>query len=131
MVRFSGFALMALGLVHLFVLGIDLPAELPRWLSLNLWTFDHWQPVRTQAVDLALSGSVFWATVGSFAVPAIILGGLVVWLDRRGLPVPAFVGWALVGWTTLASLIMLPSGFPVALLLAVLFATALTRRRAV
>ena len=91
MIKWSSIAAIVLCIVHMFVLGADLPAELPRWLSLNLWTFDHWQALRAQPVDLALSNGVFWATVGSFAIPLLILCALTFWLDRRNLPIPAFV----------------------------------------
>lgn len=130
MVKWSAIALVMLGVIHLLVLGIDVPTEFPHWLGLNLWTFDHWQPLRAQPVDLALSGGVFWATVGSFAVPLLILGSLILWLDRRGAPIPVFVGWTLVGWATLTTLLMPPSGFPVGLLVTLCLAVGLHRRKA-
>lgn len=69
MVTWGSIAVIALCVLHLAVLGADIPAELPNWLSLNLWTVDHWQPLRAQPIDLALSGGIFWASIGSFAVP--------------------------------------------------------------
>lgn len=129
MIRWSSVALIALSIVHLLVLGSDVPAELPEWLRLNLWTFEHWQALRTQPVDLALSGGVFWATVGSFAPPLLILGGLILWLDRRSVPIPAFVGWGLVAWALVASLVMLPSGFPVGFVVALALAIGIQRRQ--
>lgn len=128
MLKWSAVALIVLSIVHMLVLGYDLPAELPDWLSLNLWTFEHWQPVRSQNVDLALSNAVFWSTVGSFAVPLVLLAALILWLDARGLPIPAFVGWSLAAWTLLATALMLPSGFPVGLIIAVCLAVGLQRR---
>lgn len=128
MIRWSAIALIVLGIVHMLVLGSDIPTELPKWLGLNLWTFEHWRPLRSQPHDLALSGGVFWATVGSFAIPTMILGGLILWLDRRGQTIPPFVGWSLIGWILLASLIMAPSGFPVALLITVCLAVGIRKR---
>ncbi|TIL69736.1 hypothetical protein [Mesorhizobium sp.] len=46
----------------------------------------------------------------------IILGLLLLWMTRRGIVVPRFVGLALLGWGTVATLIMLPSGFPLLVL---------------
>lgn len=115
MIKTAGIGLIVLGIIHLVVLGAEVPAELSRWKSLNLWTFDHWAPLRSQAPDLALSNGVFWQSVGSFAVPMLILGSLIVWMDRKGIAVPSFVGWGLLAWTLLATLVMPPSGFPVAL----------------
>ena len=129
MVRWSAVALIVLAVVHLLVLGIDVPAELPKWLEFSLWTLDHWQPLRAQPLDLALSSGVFWATAGSFAVPLLILGSLLLWLDRRGDPIPAFVGWTLAGWTALMTLLMPPSGFPLGLLIALCLAVGLERRK--
>lgn len=128
MIRWSGIALVALGVIHMLVLGSDIPAELPKWLGLNLWTFEHWRPLRSQPLDLALSGGVFWSTVGSFAIPTMILGSLVLWLDRRGQAIPPVVGWSLVAWSLLASLIMLPSGFPVGLFVTACLAIGIQRR---
>lgn len=128
MVRWAAIGFLVLGVVHFLVLGADLPAELPRWLSLNFWTFEHWAPTREQNVDLALSGAVFWATLGSLAVPLMVLGGLLLWLDRRGLPIPPFVGWVLVAWFALLTAIIPPSGFPVCLAVSLVLAIGLQRR---
>ena len=128
MIKWSSIAAIVLCIVHMFVLGADLPAELPRWLSLNLWTFDHWQGLRAQPLDLALSNGVFWATVGSFAIPLLILCSLTLWLDRRDLPIPAFVGWGLFVWMLLVTLIMPPSGFPVGALVTLLLAIGIQKR---
>ncbi|CAH2399910.1 conserved hypothetical protein [Mesorhizobium ventifaucium] len=37
-------------------------------------------------------------------------------MTRRGIVAPRFVGLALLGWGTVATLIMLPSGFPLPVL---------------
>ena len=129
MVRWASGAIMLLCIIHLAVLGLDVPGEWNRWISFNLWTFDHWQFLRAQPIDLALSGAVFWATVGSFAFPLLILGALVWWLDRRGLPIPSFVGWSLAGWMLFATLLMAPSGFPVGLAVALVLAAGLGARK--
>jgi hypothetical protein len=128
MVKWSSMGLIALGIIHMLVLGSDIPAELPNWLEFNLWTFEHWQAMRAQPTDLALSGGVFWATVGSFAPLLLILGALLLWLDRRGLPIPAFVGWALAAWALVGTLLMPPSGFPVAVAICLALGLAVRAR---
>ncbi|MBA3448057.1 MAG: hypothetical protein H0T56_10700 [Pseudaminobacter sp.] len=128
MVKWSSIALIAISIVHMIVLGADVPFEVPKWSTLNLWTFEHWRPLRSQPIDLALSGGVFWSTVGSFAIPLLVLGALIFWLDRHCQAIPPFVGWCLVAWTGLASLIMAPSGFPVALAIAVVLAIGIQRK---
>jgi hypothetical protein len=62
------------GIAHLFVLGGDALIQAPGWLGGALWTWDHWGPPADQRPGLILSGFAFWSTVGSFAIPLIILG---------------------------------------------------------
>ncbi|MBT1156058.1 hypothetical protein J1C56_10680 [Aminobacter anthyllidis] len=128
MVKWSAVALIALGIIHLLVLGADIPAELLNWSSLNMWTWDHWAPLRAQPLDLALSGGVFWQSIGSLAVPLLILGALIFWLDRHGLPIPVFVGWGLVVWTAILTAIMPPSGLPVVLIVSIVLTVGLQAR---
>jgi hypothetical protein len=133
MIRWSGIALVAVGILHVIVLGKDALPHVPDWLRLQLWTDEHWRPFEAQRLDILTSNAAFWATVGSFAVPMILLGALVIWLDRRGLPVPAFVGWALLAWFIVASLIIEASGFPLGIPIAaclILGASRQNRRHA-
>lgn len=118
MYRASIYGLIGLGILHMLVLGADALAAVPGWLHLDLWTFEHWGAAVDQRQDLLLSGFAFWSTIGSFAVPAMVLGFLLLWLDRRGIVPPAFTGWVLLGWTAITTMLMLPSGFPVAVLVA-------------
>lgn len=104
--------MVALGILHMFVLGIDAVAEIPGWLRLELWTTEHWQPLRAQRLEILAGNAAFWSTIGSFALPLIMIGAVVIWLDNRQLPVPAFLGWSLLAWIVVASLIIEVSGFP-------------------
>lgn len=104
--------MVALGILHMIVLGIDAVAEIPGWLRLELWTAEHWQPLRTQRLEVMASNAAFWSTIGSFALPLIMTGAVVIWLDKRQLPVPTFLGWSLLAWFAVASLIIEVSGFP-------------------
>lgn len=128
MIRWSAIALIVLCVLHMIVLGSDVPSEAPRWLALNLWTFEHWMPARSQATDLALSNGIFWATIGSFALPGLLFGALLLHADRRGWVVPPYIGWGLFAWALLASLIMAPSGFPVLAVVMLFLAIGLQRR---
>ncbi|MEC9244540.1 MAG: DUF6463 family protein [Pseudomonadota bacterium] len=119
MVRWSGIAMVALGILHMIVLGIDAAAEVPSWLRLELWTSEHWQPFRTQRQEVLASNAAFWSTVGSFALPLIMIGFVVIWLDKRRLPVPTFLGWSLLAWIAVASLIIEVSGFPLGIPIAI------------
>jgi hypothetical protein len=119
MIRWSGIAMVAIGIVHMIVLGIDAVVEIPGWLRLELWTAEHWQPLRAQRLELLASNAAFWSTIGSFALPLIMLGAVVIWLDKRKFPVPAFLGWSLLGWIVVASLIIEVSGFPLGIPIAI------------
>ncbi|MCV9940974.1 DUF6463 family protein [Boseaceae bacterium BT-24-1] len=112
MIRWSARALVALGILHLLVLGLDARGEISGWLSLTQWTLAHWQPFADQPRELAASGAAFWSTIGSFAIPSILLGCLILHLDARGQAVPAFVGWGLLAWFAICALLVEPSGFP-------------------
>lgn len=112
MAKWSGIALMVLGVAHLIALGIDALPFAQSWLNLDLWTTGHWLPFATQPPKLAASNAAFWATLGSCAVPLIILGALIVRMTRDGIPVPLFVGWSLCLWLGACALFLEPSGFP-------------------
>ena len=124
MLKWAGWTMIGMSVLHLIVLGMDAIALLPAWLSGHLWTLEHWQPVVTQSPDMAANGAVFHATLGSFALPMLVFGALVLWMDRRGLVPPAFVGWGIGAWALLAGLVMEPSGYPLGLIPAVLLVLA-------
>lgn len=111
--------MMVIGILHMVVLGIDAAAEIPGWLRLELWTVEHWQPLRTQRLEVLASNAAFWSTVGSFALPLIMIGALVVWLGGKHLPLPSFLGWSLLAWIVVASLIIEVSGFPLGIPVAI------------
>jgi hypothetical protein len=123
----STYGIIALGVLHMLVLGVDALGHIPGWAAGKLWTWEHWEPVSGQRQDLVISGFAFWSTIGSFAIPLILLGLLVLWMIRRGVAVPRFVGFGLLGWGCIGTLIMLPSGFPIFSLVAVGFSLGLIR----
>jgi hypothetical protein len=119
MVKMSAYWIIALGILHMVVLGYDAAKYAGSWLTGALWTWEHWGPVSSQGFDLVMSGFAFWSTVGSFAIPMIVLGALVVWMTNRRIPVPRFVGIALLAWGIVSGLAMPTSGFPVLVLVAI------------
>ena len=130
MLRLAGYTMIAIGLLHIAVLGMDALPLLGGWASGALWTTAHWQPVVDQAHDMVVNNAAFHATVGSFAGPVIVLGAMVLWMDRCAMTPPAFLGWGLGAWALLASLIMEPSGYPLGLIPAVLLILEARRRAA-
>lgn len=111
--------MVAIGILHMIVLGIDAVPEIPGWLRLELWSVEHWQPLRSQRLVFLAGNAAFWSTIGSFALPLIMLGAVVIWLDKRQLPIPAFLGWSLLAWIIVASLIIEVSGFPLGIPIAI------------
>jgi hypothetical protein len=118
MKRLASIGVVCLGILHLAVLGLDASGYVPAWIEGGLWTWEHWKPVASQSELLMLQGFAFWSTVGSFAIPLIILGCLLVSMNKRGIEVPRFVGWSLLAWGIVSSLLMPPSGFPIFVLVA-------------
>lgn len=129
MVKSSGAALMLLGVVHLIAIGIDALPFLPGWLGLDLWTTGHWLPFAAQPSNLLASNAAFWATLGSCAIPSIILGALIVRMTRDGIPVPPFVGWSLCLWLGACALLIEPSGFPVGWIISLALVIGVRRQR--
>lgn len=121
-------ALVGIGILHMVVLGLDALAHVPGWLRLRLWTAEHWKPFLAQSPDILASNAAFWSTVGSFAIPVIIIGALVIRLDERKIEIPAFVGWGLLVWAVAASLIIETSGFPLAAAIALCLIVGVRRR---
>lgn len=127
MLRWAGYSMIAMSLLHLVVLGMDAMPLLGGWVSGGLWTMAHWQPVVGQPQALLANNAAFHATLGSFAGPMLVFGALAVWMDRRGIVPPAFLGWGLGAWALIASLVMEPSGYPLGLIPALLLIMASRR----
>lgn len=99
--------------VQAFALGV-----VPGWFTGELRSLD------TLELELSQSQAVFWANLGSFAVPLILLGALVSVLVGADLAVPGFVGYGLGVWVVLCSVILEPTGFPLGLIPAALLIRA-------
>lgn len=117
MYRASCYGLIGLGLLHFLVLGSDAAIYALSWGRGSLWTLDHWLSVVQQPPALVLSGFVFWSTFGSFAFPFMCLGWLLIWIDDRGWSAPRAIILGLIGWSLVGTVLMPPSGFPLALLI--------------
>ncbi|GAB3448263.1 DUF6463 family protein [Actinophytocola sediminis] len=70
----------------------------------------------------------FWQSIGSFAVPTLLLGLLLAGFAKQGRALPAYVTWTLAGWTVVCAVIVLPSGLPLLVLASVLLVVAGRRR---
>lgn len=128
--KWAGRSLIAICLVHMLILGIDAMPWLPEWSRLQLWSMEHWEPAAQFEPALLLSSHAFWSTLGSFALPMIVVGAWLSSSAAEGSRVPAFVGWGLGAWVLLCSLVIEPSGFPLGMIPACLLIAADRRRQA-
>ncbi|WP_154814727.1 hypothetical protein [Actinophytocola xinjiangensis] len=106
----------------LFFVGGSLD-HLPDWVPGGpLWT--SLSPGDTMGQPLAW----FWLSVGSFAVPTLLLGLVLAGSARQGRALPGYVTWTLAVWTVVAALMVLPSGLPVLVVASGLLVAARLRR---
>lgn len=106
MTLWAGRILLLLGTMHLILtLGIA-AGDIGGWFGGELWGL-HFDAPSTQS---------FWASVGSFAIPQMLVGALAVSAARESRTLPAYTGWVLGGWGLLCALIIEPTPFITALI---------------
>lgn len=110
--RWGAWILIVLGLLHITLFTVQALTRgfVPGWLAGDLRVMRSWSAEATQ------SEAAFWVSVGSFAVPLILLGALTLTLTRLGQPVPAYLGYGLGVWVIVCAVMVEPSGFPVGLI---------------
>ncbi len=79
---------------------------------------------------MARSTAVYWASLGGFAVPLLLLSLLILDRGQHGLAMPVWFGLALGAWFALNTLALGPSGFALGLLVAGLLLAGARRARA-
>ncbi len=77
--------------------------------------------LRPNADQLQRAGA-FWVSIGSFAVPLLLLGILAVLSGRNGQRIPGALGWVLVGWGILGASLLPVSGAWAFIVVGLLFA---------
>ncbi|GAA4022274.1 hypothetical protein GCM10022247_53110 [Allokutzneria multivorans] len=103
--RWASAVMIVIGAGHL-VLAIVLAWDShARWLDQGLWAS---VPLMGGALDNEVA---FWAALGSFSVPQILLGWVLWHLAGRGVTVPAGVGWVYAAWCVLGGILLVPSPF--------------------
>ncbi|MEV5983224.1 DUF6463 family protein [Streptomyces sp. NPDC052114] len=111
----AGRILVALGALHLLVLGAQNAGHFGAWFSGDLWGLP-----REEFVEPSGAGGAFWISLGSFAVPLLLLGLLVAHLGRLGVRVPSSVGWGLAVWSAVGAVVIEPTPMLLVLIPAVL-----------
>ncbi|MBB1256289.1 hypothetical protein H3146_23460 [Streptomyces sp. OF3] len=104
-----------MGVLHITLLGAQNIGHLGAWFSGDLWGLP-----REEFVEPRGAGGAFWISIGSFAVPLLLLGLLVSHFGRRGVRVPPSVGWGLAVWGAVGAAVIEPTPMLLILLPAVL-----------
>ncbi|MGI5346752.1 DUF6463 family protein [Streptomyces sp. CA-250714] len=113
--RWAGRILMFLGAVHLIVLGAQNVQYIDEWFNGTLWGLP-----RDEFIHPRGANGAFWSSIGSFAVPMMLLGALVSDLARRRIALPASIGWGLAVWCAVSAAILEPTPMLLGLIPAVL-----------
>ncbi|MEV7521665.1 DUF6463 family protein [Streptomyces sp. NPDC091371] len=115
----AGRSIVVIGAVHITVFLFQTWSIWGDWLTGRLHgTAAIEDPANLESLRL------FWSLPGSFAVPLILLGLLLVRMARTGQQVPRYVAVTLTAWVLLSGWILVPSGFPLGLVPAVLLLLA-------
>ncbi|GAB3160862.1 DUF6463 family protein [Myceligenerans halotolerans] len=113
--RWAGRILMILGAVHLILLGALNLEYAGEWFTGALWGLPP-----DEFLHPSGAAGAFWISIGSFAVPMLLLGALVSDLARRGIVAPASIGWGLAAWCAVAAVVLEPTPMLLGLIPAVL-----------
>lgn len=106
----AGWSMVGIAALHVVFWSVVTWPDWGAWAAGDLWGAEP-----ATALQYRLHHG-YWALIGSFAVPLLLLGLLTVQVTRLGVPLPWYVGWILLAWVLLASALMEPNGFPLGLI---------------
>jgi hypothetical protein len=107
--RIGAALLIMLGVGHLILITIFQGSKMLDWVAHGLWAAVPLRVGTQPSVEVLQNAVVFWASVGSFAIPSILLGVFQWTLAGRGVTTGAWLGWAVIIWFALLSLLLVPS----------------------
>ncbi len=120
----AGRLIVAIATLHIVFFVVVSWDHLPGWFAGDLWVSEPFD------APISQSQAHFWALLGSFAVPLLVLGAVIARSAREDRPLPAYVTWTVTAWTVTCALVLEPSGFPLGLVPAgLLVAAEVIRRR--
>lgn len=116
--------MIVIGGVHAIAFTIQALANghVASWLSGDLWGSEVW------AAEQSQSQAAFWLSLGSLAVPLVLLAAALLALIRADVPIPGSIGYGLAAWVLVCSAVMEPAGFPLGLIPAGMLILAHRRR---
>jgi hypothetical protein len=128
--RIGSALLITLGVGHLILTIIFQGPKMLDWVTQGLWAAVPLKVGTTQpSIEALRNAVVFWASIGSFAIPSTLLGVLLWTHAGRGVTPGAWLGWAVTVWFALLTLLLVPSPGIVGVIAGILFLIATRRAR--
>lgn len=115
MVVLAGRILVFLGTLHLVLLLARSAGRFDDWFGGAMWFLQG-----EAFFEPSGAASAFWISLGSFALPLLLLGLLVSYLGKTGVPVPRSIGWGLALWGAVCAVVVVPTPMPLVLVPAVM-----------
>lgn len=116
--KIAGWGLFGICLLHLAFWSVATWRSWPGWISGKLWD------VTNQSYEATKMHFHFWALPGSFMVPLLLLSLLMVRAAKHKDKLPTYIGWGLLAWVIACWLMLLPSGFVLGVIPAILLIAA-------
>ena len=98
------------------------------WVTQGLWAAVPLK-VAQPSIEALQNAVVFWASIGSFAIPSILLGVLQWTLAGRSITPGSWLGWAVIVWFALLTLLLVPSPGILGVIAGILFLVATRQAR--
>ena len=128
--RIGSALLITLGVGHLILMIIFQGPKMLDWVTQGLWAAVPLKLGTQQpSIEALQNVAVFWASIGSFAIPSILLGVLQWTLAGRSITPGSWLGWAVIVWFALLTLLLVPSPGILGVIAGILFLVATRQAR--
>uniref|UniRef100_A0AAU2JI22 DUF6463 family protein n=1 Tax=Streptomyces sp. NBC_00049 TaxID=2903617 RepID=A0AAU2JI22_9ACTN len=119
LITWAGRSIVVIGAVHIALFTVKTWSRWGDWLGGELRGV-----AAVEDPANAASLADFWAFLGGFAVPLIVLGLVLIRMARTGHEPPRYLGWTLGAWVLVSAWVLEPSGFLLGLVPTVLLLLA-------
>ena len=127
--RIGAAILITLGVGHLIVSIIFKGPKMLDWIAQGLWSAVPLKLGMQPSIEALQNAVVFWASIGSFAIPSTLLGVLLWTHAGRGVTPGLWLGWAVTIWFALLTLLLVPSPGILGVIAGILFLFATRQAR--
>lgn len=121
--QWAGWLVFGICMLHIVFWSVVTWHSWGHWATGALWRNEN--PATLHDLDINFG---FWALPGSFTAPLILLSLLIVRAAKQRIKLPDYLGWGLLAWIIACTLLMLPSGFGLGIVPAVLLIAANRKR---